>query len=215
MRFATTLTALVVSGLLLAACGDETTSTDEAATADPALDSLPFADDGATSTDGDLASLDTDADADSPSDEELFSDDEIPAPDVTPDEPLSDTEVAALLATVDAAAEPDTTTDSAEEIVVGVSTDDATHVGIFGVTAEHLMRELTLAYGGQAEMLGEPARSADGGSFSFALTAVAIADADANRVDVEFSYVTDPDQPDMIVGHRADRITLTPFDLDG
>lgn len=214
MRFATTLTALVVSGLLLAACGDDGTSTDEATNADPALGSLPFADDD-TTNDGDLASLDTHTEADSPSDEKLFSDDEIPAPDVTPDEPLSDTEIAALLATTDTAAKPDSTAEPAADIAIGVSTDDATHVGTFGVTAEHLMRELALAYGGQAEMLGEPARTNSGGSFSFALTAVTVGDADANRVDVGFSYVTNPDQPDMIVGHRADRITLTPFDLDG
>ena len=213
MRFATTLTALVLSGLLLAACGSEGAPIEQAATEDAALDSLPFADNGDAG--GELASLDTDDDAERPSDEDLFADDEIPAPDVTPDEPLSESEVAALLATVDDTPETDAEDTPTAEVAVGSSTDDATHVGTFGVTAEHLMRELALAYGGQAEILGEPTRSETGGSFSFALTAVTVGEADSNRVDVEFSYVADPDQPDMIVGHRADRVTLTPFDLAG
>ncbi len=210
MRFPTTLIFPAITlVLVLSACGGDAT-TDAAADDAATVDSLPFA------SDDDAELLDIAEDDDDRFDEELYEDDE-PAPDVTPDQPLSESEAAALLATspaANASAETEPAEDAAT-VELGTATIDDTHVGMTGVTAQHLMRELTLAYGGQAEMIGDVVRDADGGAFTFALSAVTIGDADTNRVDVTFSYVNDPDEPAMIVGHRAESVTLTPFELDG
>jgi len=211
MRFTTTLISPALAlVLVLSACGGDA-ATDDAADDAATVDSLPFA------SEDDSELVDLSEDGGEISDEELYEDDDEPAPDVTPDQPLSESEAAALLAgspTSDASAETEPA-ENAASVELGTSTPDDTHVGMVGVTAQHLMRELTLAYGGQAEMIGDVVRNADGGAFTFALSAVTIGDADTNRVDVTFSYVNDPDEPEMIVGHRAESVTLTPFEIDG
>jgi hypothetical protein len=195
------LGAAVLIALPASACGSDAVP----ATADTTADSLPFATDEALTETVDDEFLE---DADRATDDELYGDDEEAAPILDPENPLSADETEALLAAV-----PDDDLPDAA-VNLGASVVDPTHNGVQGVTAQHLMRELTLAYDGLGELLTEPERTANGGSFTFSLTDVTIDGADSFRVDVKFTYVNDPDEPAMIVAHQAEKVTLTPYDLN-
>lgn len=214
IRRITQRSAPLVVALLLSGCG----SSDSVEDASSTVDSLPFAEDTNDTSELDAGGSLIDDDVEI-SDEELFEDDIDQAPDVTPETPLTETETAAIIAATPTSEDEGSGDDAAADtdVSVGASVEDPTHVGTVGVTAEHLMRELAIAYDGLAELLIEPERTDAGGTFSFSLTATdaGLGGGDTHRVDVEFSYVLDADEPAMIVGHRADSVVLTPYELAG
>ena len=181
--------------LLTTACSD----TAPGGTVAP-VDSIPFAADDLLdpeALDSDL--LDPDAD--------LTEDiDDLPL-DVAPDEPVTGDVAAALTdsGAVGTATSP---------VELGAAVPDPTYVGITAVTVEALMRELAVAYAGAGELIGEVQRTTSGGAFTFSLTGARSSDGlSAHLVTVEFTDIEDPDQPSMIVGHRAETITLAPYEL--
>ena len=103
------------------------------------------------------------------------------------DEPIDEEQVAA---------EPE----EGEAPEVGpVDGQDSELVGTTGVTARELMRNLAAELGGTPEILADPERTNDGGTFAFELTS----DTGVRRVDVTFAYIASPDIADLIVGHEA------------
>lgn len=164
------------------------------------VDSIPFAGDDLV----DSEALDNDlVDPDADLTEDI---DDLPL-DVAPDEPVTD-DVAAALTDISA---DDSATSPVE---IGAPVPDPTHVGTTAVTVEALMRELSVAYAGTGELIGEVHRTAGGGTFTFSLTGGTTSDlVGAHLVTVGFSTVDDPDQPSMIVGHRAETITLAKYEL--
>lgn len=195
-----TAASIAAIALLSASCGSSESAEDSLA---PTA-SIPFADDLSTDAYG------SDDDAEDATDREFLIDIEDLPVDVAPADPLTEEETTVLLQAQEGASA------DAESggLDFGQAIADPTHEGTVGVTAEHLVRELAVAYNGKSELVGEPVRSSNGGTLVFSLTEVAIAggDATSHRVHVDFSYVYDPDEPTMIVGHRADSILLTPYE---
>lgn len=178
------------AAFLLAACSSSAPG--ESATP---IDSIPFIAD-------DSSIVDPDAD--------LTEDIDDLSLDVVPATPLEQ-DVAAALAE---AAQTDGASEQPSLVDLGTPVDDATHVGLTGVTVEALMRELSVAYGGKGELLGNVQRTEAGGTFSFSLTDATLANGSATQlVVVDFSYIEDPDEPSMIVGHRADSIVYSGYEL--